>query len=155
MAGGSIEEGSQCEPTFLGVRIVQEQQAHSSFGRSERSSLMMISIIQAICANRHSVFIHLLKSTRLAAQSALPTVLFLLICAAFCPPTLCKDDCCDLCCSLYLVSMIWSQSAEMGNIDEVDIMLPYLPWFSKCSCAAKYKIRYYSQRKFVQIYQTK
>lgn len=53
---------------FWGVRIVQEQQAHSSSGRSERSSLMMISIIQAICANRRRVFIRLLESTRLAAR---------------------------------------------------------------------------------------
>lgn len=68
--------GVQCELTFLGVRIVQEQQAHSSSGRSERSSLMMISIIQAICANRRRVFIRLLESARLAAQPALPPVLF-------------------------------------------------------------------------------
>lgn len=47
---------------------------------------------------------------------------FIIICAAFCPPNtppkmtvvLC------LCCFLYLVSMIWGQSEEMGSIDEVD-----------------------------------
>lgn len=79
VAGGSVQGlrgGVQCELTFLGVRIVQEQQAHSSSGRSERSSLMMISIIQAICANRRRVFIRLLESARLAAPPALPPVLF-------------------------------------------------------------------------------
>lgn len=86
--------GFQCELTFLGVRIVQEQQAHSSSGRFERSSLMMISIIQAICANRRHVFICLLKSPRLAAQPALPPVLFDYHLCCFFPPTLPKDDHC-------------------------------------------------------------
>lgn len=76
VAGGSVQNGFRCELRLLGVRIVQEQQAHSSSGRSERSSLAMISIIQAICANRRCVFICLLKSPRLAAQPALPPVLF-------------------------------------------------------------------------------
>lgn len=64
------------ELTFLGVRVVQEQQAHSSFERFERSRLVMISLIQTICANRRHVFICLLKSPRLAAQPAPPPVLF-------------------------------------------------------------------------------
>lgn len=106
MAGGSIQEGFRCEPTFLGVRIVQEQQAHGSSGRFERSSLMMISIIQAICANRRRVFIRLLKSTRLAAQPVQrsPKITIVLW----------------LCSSLYPVSMSWSQSEEMCNINESD-----------------------------------
>lgn len=95
VAGRSVQEGFRCELTFLGVRIVQEQQAHSSSGRSERSSLMMISIIQAICANRRRVFICLLESARLAAQPALPPVLFdYHLCCFFPPQTLPKDDHC-------------------------------------------------------------
>lgn len=66
--GGAGEGVLDVNQHFWGVRIVQEQQAHSSSGRSERSSLMMISIIQAICANRRRVFIRLLESTRLAAR---------------------------------------------------------------------------------------
>lgn len=102
VAGGSVPERFRCELTFLRVRIVQEQQAHCSSGRTERSCLMMISIIQAICANRRRVFICLLKSPRLAAQTALPPVLFdYHLCSFFSPsaserwPLLCA--CVGLC----------------------------------------------------------
>lgn len=121
VAGGSVLEGFRCELTFLGVRIVQEQQAHGSSGRFERSSLMMISIIQAICANRRRVFICLLKSLRLAAQPALPPVLFDYHLCCFFPqrsPKMTIVLC--LCWSLYPVSMCWSQSEEMCNISECD-----------------------------------
>ena len=93
-AGGSAQEGLWRELTFLGVRIAQEQQAHSSSGRCERSSLMMIAIIQAICANRRHVFICLLRSPRLAVQPALPPVLFDYHLCCFFPQTLAKDDHC-------------------------------------------------------------
>lgn len=66
-----MAERSAGEPTFLLVGIVQEQQAHYSSGRGEQSSLRMIAIIQAICANKSSVFIYCLVlrlSPRLSPQ---------------------------------------------------------------------------------------
>lgn len=102
-AGGPVQEGFQCELTFLGVRIVQEQQADSSSGKSERSSLIMISIIQAICANRRCVFSSI-SSNRLVWQAGLLShqSYLIIICAAFFPanshqrwPLFCVSD--DLC----------------------------------------------------------
>ncbi len=89
------KRGFQCELTFLGVRIVQEQQAHGSSGRFQRSSLMMISIIQAICANRCRVFIHHLKIVSSGSSAPLPSVLFdyHLFCFS---PTFSKDDHCSV-----------------------------------------------------------
>lgn len=121
--------GFHVELTFLGVRIVQEQQAHSSSGRIERSRLVMISIIQAICANRRRVSICLLKSLRLAAQPTLPPPLFDYHLYCSYPPysphpcsrhSLKMTIVLCLCWSLYPVSMCWSQSEEMSSINKCD-----------------------------------
>lgn len=121
-AGGPVQEGFQCELTFLGVRIVQEQQADSSSGRSERSSLMMISIIQAICANRRCVFSSI-SSNRLVWQlGLLSRQSYLIIIRFFSPHKLSLEMTIVLCLwwSLCVVSMCWSQSPEMCSMSECD-----------------------------------